>query len=537
MSRKSSKTKSQPPVSATRVSLTFWLILAVVVLLFLFVWTTRSVEPLGMDQGLFATFGQEVLDGELPYRDVWDSKPPAILYTYPLAYLLFGRTPDSIWLFEGIWLLATALAAFGLARRLWGSAEGLAAATLTLVGLWAPGFGGYWGRAQAEEFLALWLLLAAWMALKAEGRIVWALLAGFFCGLAGLYKVPAMALCAAWPIYWWASTRRGALVRTVLMGFGAAAVWVGAWLWFALHGASAEFVEAVFRYNTYYAGIIAQGKSLGGVLVSQCTTLATAIPTALIAGLAGFVLLGIDRRKDLYFVGPWFLLLFLAVTAQRQLAGYHFLLIVPALALSAGYGLTALLRRAKDRSTAMRRVAQLVVVVLGMTTIWEIGEWNAEYAKDAAHRFGRMERAEYLQSFGGGAFSPAGEEAAAEYIKAHSEPSDTVLVWGLSPGIYALSQRKPATRYPFHHLLLTNSPLSSAFPDLQQRRKAFMERLKAKSPAVILVGSGDRNGFEPEDSYTQMVRFPEFRAFLFGGYEEQEAIGRFRVFLAKNGIE
>ena len=36
----------------------------------------RLPEPLGIDQGLFACFARWVPRGWLPYRDIFDSKPP-----------------------------------------------------------------------------------------------------------------------------------------------------------------------------------------------------------------------------------------------------------------------------------------------------------------------------------------------------------------------------------------------------------------------------------------------------------------------------
>src|SRR4051812_31239297 len=39
-------------------------------------------QPMGADQGLYAYVGERILAGELPYRDAWDQKPPAIHYAY-----------------------------------------------------------------------------------------------------------------------------------------------------------------------------------------------------------------------------------------------------------------------------------------------------------------------------------------------------------------------------------------------------------------------------------------------------------------------
>jgi hypothetical protein len=73
---------------------------------------------------------------------------------------------------------------------------------LLLLGEWAPGWGGYWSRAQADEFLALPLLCAAGAAWKAEERRRWAFWAGVLTGVAGLYKIPSLAAGAAWVLVW-----------------------------------------------------------------------------------------------------------------------------------------------------------------------------------------------------------------------------------------------------------------------------------------------------------------------------------------------
>ena len=48
--------------------------------------------PLGRDQGDFATIGRGILDGRIPYVDLWNPKPPAVFYVYALAMSLFGHT-------------------------------------------------------------------------------------------------------------------------------------------------------------------------------------------------------------------------------------------------------------------------------------------------------------------------------------------------------------------------------------------------------------------------------------------------------------
>src|SRR5690606_17637067 len=72
--------------------------------------------PLGRDQGEFATIGRGLLDGKIPYVDLWNPKPPAVFYVYALAMTLFGRTISALRLIDLILfpVIAAALYTIGL---------------------------------------------------------------------------------------------------------------------------------------------------------------------------------------------------------------------------------------------------------------------------------------------------------------------------------------------------------------------------------------------------------------------------------------
>ncbi len=44
----------------------------------------------GGDSGVFLYAGWQILDGQIPYLDVWDHKPPGILYIDALGLLIGG---------------------------------------------------------------------------------------------------------------------------------------------------------------------------------------------------------------------------------------------------------------------------------------------------------------------------------------------------------------------------------------------------------------------------------------------------------------
>ena len=494
----------------------------------------RAVEPLGLDQGLFALFGRLVPEGWLPYRDLWDSKPPLVLYTYPLAFTLFGERVAGLWWFEGAWLGLTALVAGVMASRLWGRWAGIGAAFFLVVGTWAPGWGGYWARAQAEVFLALPLLGAAWFAWLGRERADAPVWCGVLTGIASLYKVPALFLLAAWPGVWVGSPKGGPWFKKLgTMLLGAAAPWLIVVLYFKLRGGLPEMLAAVFTYNTVYAETIARGTSLPAAALGALGELMRTIPALTIAGTVGLVVLVVRRRAEALWLIPWVLATLVALVIQGQLAGYHFLLVVPGLALAAAFGMVTIGFAIRDGGGARILGLGALVVLLGLA-LPQAGHWQAAYGPDLEVRRGKLSTDAYLARFdSGGPFSPALELAASRVVDGASASRQRLLVWGLSPGIYFHAERSPATPFAFHNVLLTDSPLSTRFGDLAARRARLMEDLQKDPPGVILVGTRDANGFEPEDSYTQMIRFPELRQFVEKRYAEGAPVGRFRVYTLK----
>ncbi|MEO8548611.1 MAG: hypothetical protein ABI678_01510 [Kofleriaceae bacterium] len=464
----------------------------------------RAGEPLGLDQGLFACFGRWLRAGWLPYRDLFDSKPPLHLYTWVLAWA--GGSTASAWWFEAIWLAATSGVAYVVARRWWGAWSGLAAAALVLAGLWTPGFGGYWSRLQAEELLVLPLLGAAAWAVVAMGRARAALACGACMGLVGLYKVPGLALCGAWLVLWFAAlSPREAGRRCAWFAAGLVAPWLVASAWFAAHGAFGAFCNSVFVYQRHWIAMI---DPPWHDVVDQFTSTAThELAPFLVAAAAGIALMWRRDRPRALCLIAWTGCAGLAVVLQRQLAGYHFLLLVPGLAFAAAYGLVELARR----TLAYR----LALVPIGALLALALAGWR-HYAEPQRH----------------GTFDPAAETAIAAYIAAHSQPSDGILIWALDPGIYALADRHPVTRFPFHRLLLTDARLAREVPGRDDRRVELLARIATDPPAFVVVGNHDANPFEP-DSVTSLLAFRELSTIVQRDYHEALRTGHF-VVLARN---
>jgi len=504
-------------------AIAFGALVAVVAVALVAMHWIRSVEPLALDQGLFACFTRWVPRGWLPYRDLFDSKPPLFLYSWSLAAAMPGDIPIAMWRLETLWLAGSMAAGFVLVRRMADEFAGIAAAALLLFGLWCPAWGGYWSRAQAEELAALPMLLAATLALREPTpRRLIAL--GALTGVIGLFKIPTMAIAAAWPMLWLHDGWRRALVHAAWAALGLALPWLLTAGFFAAHGAFGDFVHGVFVYHRYNAEFISP--PWGDTIVTFARTVVLAVPELLLLAAVG--LWSLQPRKRA-FVGVWIAATMAAVVLERQLAGYHYLLIVAGLAVAGGCGLAAACRALVGSVRWQRFAAAAVLLACAVLAVRSARAWIAAYGVDAAYARGQMSRSEFLATFTRGSCSPAEQEAVATYAREHPQPTERILIWGLAPGVYAMADRAPATKYPFHKILVTNAPLSRLIPGLDERRAELIADLRRSPPAYVFIGRRDENGFEPEDSATSLFRFPDLAELLRYEYHPETEIGRFVV--------
>ncbi|HSC87973.1 MAG TPA: glycosyltransferase family 39 protein, partial [Polyangiaceae bacterium] len=112
----------------------------------------------GRDQGIFAVIGRGVLDGKMPYRDLWDFKPPGIFLVYAAAFGVFGNSMIAPRLVECLCLFAVVLGCRRLGGTLFGSRTaglvGGALAALVHAQL------EFWHTAQPETFAGAFTVAA-----------------------------------------------------------------------------------------------------------------------------------------------------------------------------------------------------------------------------------------------------------------------------------------------------------------------------------------------------------------------------------------
>jgi 4-amino-4-deoxy-L-arabinose transferase-like glycosyltransferase len=108
----------------------------------LVIWLNLSWRPdlqrLPPDSGFYAYFGKAILHWQMPYRDVWDDKPPLGYYLNALALLIFGQTAWGVWWSSVVWIIGLVVLFFAVIRKLFGTITAGICAVLFLLALMNP---------------------------------------------------------------------------------------------------------------------------------------------------------------------------------------------------------------------------------------------------------------------------------------------------------------------------------------------------------------------------------------------------------------
>ncbi|MBN2056531.1 hypothetical protein JW905_16520 [bacterium] len=434
--------------------------------------------PYGRDQGQYAYFARQWRDGNAPYRDLWDQKPPGFYLIIMLLQEMLGTGMHVQRVGDLAAAAGIALLLWLLARRLGGSiarGAGLAAACCFPIVY----FGGfiYWDTAQPEIWLSLFAT-AAVVSITGPPSLPRTALSFGLLAAAVLVKLPAAVLAPFLAVMLWLRlAERPPMLLAKHLGAAAGgmlgpAVAVAA-LVLRHHDAWRNMVEILLRYNAYYV-MAKAGEVTMLDLVWQPLSFQLEAPATVLLYLLGLAVgVRLLSRTAWRTVLLWCAGSFLVLLVQKKYYLYHYVVLLPPVCYLVGLGvawLGFLLHRfaaggGSDLGRAGRR-ATAGLSAAGLCLLFTWGQVRPFYTGYLDRWWdlvsGRMGHFRFYSQFGGpDGYEYISNSMIARFLRWNAGPADFLAVQGFEPALYELTGLSCPSR--FYSTFPLMDPKLSAF--------------------------------------------------------------------------
>ena len=431
-------------------------------------------EPLDRDEGVYATVALGWLDGHVPYRDLFDNKPPLHYAWYVLSFVTFGENLVAPRLLASIALGVTAVLVYVEGRLLFPRPAAYVAAAAFAI---ATGVAAVNENASTEAFMLPPLvgsLVAVTRAIQGGGTRWW-LLAGVLGGLAILSKqvavwnlvaIMAVAAYAAWST---PGPRRRVATPPALLMAGASAVVVA----FLLTGSLDDLWDATVRFNLELSGApAAQARGLLLLLLLLRSVAFAVVAGPLVVAASWGAVLAARRREwpRHHLVLAWPPAAGFGVASSGFTFLHYYMHLLPGLALLAGFVVESRLAAPRGRRAPPWGAVVGLAAAAALAAALSAPAYLAASPADRHLARSLSERASFARR------DNASIEVGA-YVAERTAPGDTIYVHGYESPIYFYAGRHPAVRYFYHGPLMVRhegAAMAETIAALRLARPAFI---------------------------------------------------------------
>ncbi|MBK9926799.1 MAG: glycosyltransferase family 39 protein [Anaerolineales bacterium] len=431
----------------------------------------NNVPVPSRDSGVFLYIGWRILNGDIPYRDVWDHKPPLIYYIDALGLSLTPKSLWGVWTIEFIFIFLTILLIYKALNRELGIFPALTGTIILTSGLLSIINRGN----VTEEYALVFQALCIYLFIRAREKnyppiqMLWIGLCG---GMAFYFKQTTIGVWITFVILLVLTRIKQKTIpisEFIYLMIGWSLPIVIFTLYFYVNHALGDLWNQVFIYNFLY---IKQRDGIRHLIATFIKGFAFlkqgwVLYFALAGWLAGVFYLWIEKKDFLKGKNALILfsvvdlpieLMFILVSSHSIL--HYYLAPLPVMALLSGIVIYIILQIAGK--FLPRGFIQNNIMGLGLLAIVIL----AQVPKAKGYR-------EYMESLVGTSRLPI-----AEYIVTHTDEKDKVLIIGAESVVNFLTQREAPTRYVYQYpLALTGN---------QQMFEEYFNQIIENKPVLII---------------------------------------------------
>jgi len=468
----------------TLVKFKYWFILF---LIFLILRVPSLFEPYWYgDEGIYLVLGQAIRKGITLYSHIHDNKPPTLYYLAALGQTVFG--------FRLLLLIfmAPTIYFFHRLSQFFLSQKGSKIATFIFLILTSiPFFEG--NIANAEVFMLLPTIVGVLLLVKPKPKVQNIIFSGFLLGIAFTIKIPVaieFAFLCLWLFIDNLDSFQKAFfkIKNILI-FGVAFLLpITFWgIYYYMQGAFIPFLNASLFQNFGYlsswsTGTQTSSVSSGGVV------------TRFLILLISWALIFLLKNKEIISKKFSFLLFWFSATIFGSLLSgrpypHYLIQVLPPL--------TLIIVECLDFKEKKKQILSACSLFLFIIIVFKFKFYFypvfSYYSNFYSYTIGQKSKTDYRNYFG----SQTNDiYQISDFIKANTNPTDKIFVWGDQAYIYALSNRSPSSKYvASYHIADFNGYEST------------MNKLKANLPKFIIYYKMPGRSFPDLDNFIDSYYF------------------------------
>lgn len=424
------------------------------------------------DSGVFLYVGWRILNGELPYRDVWDHKPPVIFYINALGLSITDSSRWGVWLIEFLSLSFAAFVGYRIIQKALGTFPAIFSTLLWLLTLVFVIQGGNLTTEYTLplQFAALWLATTAFA--KPNSQYWRWFLVGSIGATAFFTKQTTIGIWISVTLFLVVYRVKLHLEKELIFEFlyfwgGVIAVCIGWIAFFGLQGGLVQFWSAAFEFNFVYSSPgISFLDRLGPVIrgISPLTQVGL-LQFAGIGYLLGLLL--VYFRRDV--IRGWLPLLVIGlfdlpielslISVSGRTYPHYYMSILPVLAIFAGIAFWIILSSRFLYEIPHNAKNVLAIGITGVLLWTSFNQYRTQVIS----------------------FREVNEQhPVVSAIRLNTNPEDTVLLWGAEASINYFSHRRSPTRFVYQFPLYTQG-----YTD-ERMIIEFLDDLIHKRPRLII---------------------------------------------------
>lgn len=435
------------------------------------------------DSGVFLYTGWRMVEGELPYRDVWDHKPPMIFFINALG-LIVSNSRWGVWFLEFIFLFVASLIGFTLIQKKMGDFPAILGSWLWIYTFSSLIDGGNFTEEYALpfQFASLWFFNKFATTNRLKINLFWT---GFFAGCAFFTKQTTIGIIVA--IFLFITIVRMPTIQirhwlseiwTLSLGMFLPILVIG--LLFAFSGSLFEFFDTAFFYNfVSYTSFSADKNAarflsiLRGVFFYGRSGILFFVFFGLLVGIIYFRKILQDNALILMAIIALPIELALVSFSGRGYLHYY-ISALPILAILSALSARFLLFF-PDQKISIKAERILSVSLTSALFLFMFVD-----ASNKSNAYKMLE-------------SRVSTVSVASIVASLTTPEQTVLLWGAETSVNYFSQRQSPTRFVYQY------PLYQSRYATEEMILEFLDDILEKKPAYII---------DTKNSQTPIFDFP-----------------------------